>query len=314
MNIAFKSNYDTILFHHIDAVSKWNEYISPHHRTYFEKEFEVNAKVEELLIKYADIRKEFGFSAETELFEWAYNGFSSGSKYSNLLPYIRKFELLKSRDGIVMKDLLTKVTSSVKPLISDIARKSEAISDKFSFVINTYKTVFTEGLDEDIICYLPHSPDPKMVQGGSNGDGAFTEVHPEVVIDLNRIITIYHEALHIALRPRRTFQPIFRKINPELLKPLKGFSRDNADQFLDEVVICTLSNTYLVNDDIDKKIDYWTKNDNSGFNHFANLWMGVKHFKDRILSYIDKPVKSDVFLESLTSEFIRYLEKEGCDF
>ncbi len=295
------------MYHFIDQLSRWDVFVSSDTYDFFNSRLRITATDRTLLKQYARERKAFHWEFETDLFEWAYKGFSQKSKFKTLIPIIKYFEA--RRFGVdSLGHMIAKDFNKIKKLIRDIDKGISKVKIKET-VKKLIKLFGQSGVDKkNIPCYLFISYG-WSTGGSSNGYGLSAGVN---VVALNRkdisstLTVISHEYLHKVVKTSKYFyerngfyKSISRRIYPGPL-----------DDFADEIIIHYISDIFLGKGNIDKSIravSLFKRRD------FYYIWRGVQHVAPVLFDYLNGRVgvkKTRILLDETLKYCIKLFQKE----
>lgn len=313
MKIELKTNYNTLLFHHVDSISLWDTFVSKHHNDYFKENFIISSSTNEILKTYSKIRSQLGWNSESELFEWAYNGFKIHKQFSKLLKPIHFMENIASKNGKTIKTYLEEELEGIvkkEKLLNDMQLKFEDRSDE---ILKVYNKLFYNNKDISTDCYVTHSPYENRLQGGANGDSIYIESYSHSNdISLHTISTIYHESFHKILKVRRVLEKVFTETNKKYLtEVIPDLYPSPAHKYLDEVIVYTLTNVLIFNTDPFERISQYSNKGEHAALHYGNVWRGVTYFKYFIEGTLHKPIPYEDFMKELTRLFEQFINEKA---
>jgi hypothetical protein len=312
MNIQIKTNYNTILLHHVDSLSRWDEFVSDHHWGYFQDQFKIDEATLNLFNDYSKKRKPLGWRAESSLLEWAYDGFPGNKRFSGLQEPIKSIENLKDKQGRTVREILVEVSIILKDKSAKLYKEHLKYNNKAEEILKVYEKLFGVRGEKKIVCYLVHSPRKGNLQGGANGESIYVELFPYGNEDYSHTSnTIFHESFHKILEVRKKLEKEFTKRkHMDFLKRIPKLYPSPAHKYLDEVIVYTLSDVFLSKDDPDENIKRYSGIDDKHDFHYATVWRGVKYFREFLDSNHLMGMKPDVFYDLLTEKFETFLKKK----
>ena len=77
--LDIRIDYNSNLFHFVDYLSQWSEYVDKDALSFYEKYFNLTEQDKKMLNKYSFARKKLGWEKEIDLFNWAYSEFTVDS-------------------------------------------------------------------------------------------------------------------------------------------------------------------------------------------------------------------------------------------
>lgn len=237
----------------VDSLSRWDYFVAPNIREYFEKNFYLTSKDAEQWSKYAEIRKKLNWEEETNLFEWAYQDFPNHANFSPLLNYIIHFESKKNRADQTLKEILTARLSEVEPIKKRLEEELPLFIYDKSF--EKAQSLFPDPTrtDKPISVYLACSFD-ESCQGGANGDGMYSEI-PTKEPNRHLLTTFTHEYLHKVLAIHKYLGNIRDGVLNNFYNTIiPSVSPDKLAMFFDEVIVYSLSDVITFNEDPKKQI------------------------------------------------------------
>lgn len=307
--LVLKTNYNVLLWHFVDSLSEWDFFVPDITKVFFKENWNYNTIDEENISKYAKLRKPMGWGDETNLFNWAFDGFPINKQFSVLLPPIRYFEERRNRKGKSLKDYIKFKYHDVvkgKMYIENRIQK-ENINDIVLRLLQLFdsSTKNTRQID----AYLAFSPRKNLVQGGANGEGIYTEIPPnEYDIAYE---TLIHEFLHTAVFPRDYFMNISeKKLRKFYRTTVESVYPDPIACLAEEGVIHTTSDVLLFHDDPQQKIRKAKKRIDEGSTRAVSdlhLWNLIVLIIPTLEKYLSGKSDVDETRKQLDTEFQKYL-------
>jgi len=308
--IIFKTNYNVLIWHFVDMLSKWNYFVEPFIHKYYKKEWGLSQKDRKQLQAYSQKRSKFGWDAESDLFEWAFQGFPTNKKFSPLLEHIQYFERQRNKQNKTLQSILKKQLDNVlegKEYIESQMKQADVnqIIGKISNLLGFKMTGYNP-----ISAYLACSMIKGSSQGGANGDGIYAEIPPGEYDRAYEIII--HEYLHKALRPHK----YFKEIQNENLRHLYNSKvnkiyQDELYHFLEEVIIHSLSDVIIHGINPEEKIDQtikYTELKKLRRNRWIRLWTATKIVAPILKKYLANSLDKDETLAKINQKLKTYLE------
>jgi hypothetical protein len=251
--LNFKTNYNVLLWHFVDSLSKWDSYVGSHIYKYYTVSWKLTKEDKDWLKKYSLVRKKLDWEEETNLFKWAFSGFLKNQKFNELKEPVKYFEKRIDKKGQSLKEILKsrlEDTLVAKTLFEKEIKKIDLNKElsKMSAIFNIDKD--KEPTSVFLACSMSNN-----IQGGANGNGLYVEI-PYGKSPKENLHVIVHEYLHKKLRPRNFFRNIKNK-------EMKGFFRRKEKKiyqgeladFFDEVIIHSLSEVIIFKHDPSKIIN-----------------------------------------------------------
>lgn len=308
--LDFRVSYNTTLFNFVDFLSKWDIFVGEHIYDYFLANYGLDTMDLLELEKYVLIRREFGWAAESDLFDWAYSGFRKESKFFPLLEFIRYFEERENVQGDSLKSELEEATTHLESLTQSLEEKFDSINAEV--YLSPFLELFqSKKIENNIFCYLTYTPDPNSSQAGANGNSIYSQINTKFITEQStqRLLTrITHEFAHKFLNPGKYFQN-----HPDLDKrkvygeKYKTFYPDKYYGFIEEVIIYSIVNVLMFKEDADVEVRRYQedgKKFNSGLQHPLMLWTSIKDVKPILEAYQNGKSDRQTTMTALDDYFI----------
>ncbi|MEI6886979.1 MAG: hypothetical protein WCK31_01950 [bacterium] len=304
MKYIIKSNYNTSLFHVIDSISKWDEHVDDHNYTWFKKRFYLSQEDKELLLGYSTYRKKLGWNKESELLNWAFNGYR-GTKHRKIWKAIEHFENKKSRSGKLLSEYLFRKQAQISKYIPKIESKFKMKKYNINslVIISPKKKKYKE-----IQIFLTPSFDKYAYQAGANGYGIIVEL-PGRIREREIMSVLMHELFHKVGRLREYFARHPNKRTRKFLKKInKNTLYSNNADILDEIFAYSLTNHYINKENPGEKIRNYKKLSMvRERNYMVNIWKGVKMLAPRIINFLQKKSEPEIFVNEMVYEYRKEL-------
>lgn len=313
MQIKLLTNYNTILFHHVDHLSLWDEFVSPHHKDYFASTFDVTPEINKNLKSYSERRAKLGWENESKLLEWAYNGFPDHTQFQSLLDPIRKLEQAQSKSNISLKKILLPIATRLSNKQGELLKIKLPYDAKAKSILDAYAIFFPSPNVKEITCYLVHSPNEQLLQAGANGDDIYTELYPFSDYSLEETVSsIFHESFHKILRPRSIIKKHMEETNNKLLQiSIPEMYTIDMPSFIDEIIVQTLCNVFLFGEDPAKHMEYLKAIDGKEGTHYLALWRGTQYMRNFLEEALVSNLSQDEFLKELIQLFSEFIKKKS---
>lgn len=313
--LDFRVSYNVVLFNFIDALAKWDYFVGGHIRRYFEKYYGLDDKDISILEEYAKIRKDLGWRREMDLFDWAFNGFPEHPEFTALKSAYPHFEQKADKNGMVLKSELEHATEGIKKIEAQIESRFHEldIEERIRLFIDVFESPAKTG---SLPCYLAYTPYPDSSQGGANGEGIYTQVHPDIDPDIRvkeATATLSHEYMHKELNPGRYFQ-----FHPDAEKrevynsKFKQVYPDEYYQFIEEVVVYTLNDVITFHTDPLQRRDRYAdkyKDDTDRMNHFVALWQAAHDIQNILRDFEAEKIDKQEATDRLDKYFLDLVKK-----
>lgn len=309
--LVLKTNYPTLLWHFVDSLSMWDFFVEDETEEYFKAHWQLTTSDKMHLANYAKSRAQLNWKNETNLFEWAWQGFPQNKRFSILLPHVRYFEQRKTNDGQTLKQILQISLQDVhnaKVHIEKRIRQENVIT-----IVHQLQTLFhsPSEVPDRINAYLASTPSEKGWQGGANGEGIYTEV-PAKGYDL-AYETLVHEYLHRAVQVRNYFKAINDpKLSMFYRTIIKSIYPDNLACLADEVVIHAVADVYLFHQKPQKRIQKAQEHVDKGREKSVSelhLWSLVALTSPIIKQYLSEKTTEDKARNQFNHTFQEYIRE-----
>ena len=289
--LIIRTNYEVLLGHFVDAMSKWSVFVAPHLYEYFDETFGITEEDKKHLEGYSKKRNEYDWDEESSLFDWAYVGFPDNEKYNELKPHILYFEQRRTKDGSrTFKEILLSRLDDINQLLSsdfEIFKQKEKIDN----VVNKMSELleYDKKNESPLIAYLACSMSTST-QGGSNGKNIYAEVPLELHTQwVNEYVSeiLIHEYFHKAFFPHLYFEKLGGIFNWENEK----IYPDPMSLFFEEVLVYSSSSVYISGEDPKKKLSKYSPEEYN--NRHYILWKVINLFYELIADYLDNRIPVD---------------------
>lgn len=287
--LIFKTNYNILLWHFVDEMSKWSNIKADHLSEYFEKDFGFTEEDNFHLEEYAKFRKPFDWHREADFFEWAYLGFPVPDEFELLLPHILHFNGKVSSTGIKFKDVLEERLWYINGLnIQDNYERILTENDLDGDIEKMFNLFEIERFDESgVVCFLPCSMSSDQ-RGSANGWAIYTEVGVRALTPEEHIKgvvgVVFHEYLHKVLKLREYLKKIgkYQEIKWEIFPA-------ELSLLFEEAIVYLLSDVRLNGSDIVKKISQYEEitSRDENMRRILNIWITMKTLKPILDIYLD---------------------------
>lgn len=289
--LIIKTNYEVLLGHFVDSMSKWSVFVAPHLYRYFDETFGITDEDKKHLEEYSKKRNEYEWDEQSPLFDWAYEGFPENEKYNELKPHILYFEQRKSKSGsYTFKEILLSRLDEINNLLSsdfEIFKQKEKIDSVVKKMSDLLEYNSTN--ESPLIAYLACSMNTST-QGGANGTNIYAEVplesHTQWVNEYVSKILI-HEYFHKAFSPHIYFEKlggIFNFENDDIFP-------DPMSLFFEEVLVYSSSDVYISGEDSQKRLEKYLPKEHND-KHYT-LWKTIDIFYELIADYLDEKIPVD---------------------
>lgn len=289
--LIIKTNYEVLLSHFVDSMSKWDVFVAPHLHRYFDETFGITEEDKKHLDAYSKKRNEYDWDEQSPLFDWAYARFPDNERYNGLKTHILYFEQRKSKDGChTFKEILLSRLNDINELLSsdfEIFKQKEKIDD---VVAKMTQLVEYEARNESpLVAYLACSMNTST-QGGANGANIYAEVPLESHTQwVNEYVSelLIHEYFHKAFSPHIYFEKlggIFNWENDDIFP-------DPMSLFFEEVLVYSSSSVYISGEDPKKKLSKYPP-ESYNDKHYT-LWKTIDRFYQLIADYLDGKIAMD---------------------
>ncbi len=301
-NLKIVVDKNVMIINFIDSLSRWDYFVSEHIYEYYKDKYGISTSDEASLNLYAEIRKSFGWQSEIELFEWAYGGFQTDSKFAELIGTIDHFKSNKT--------LMSEIDSAYNHILKikqDILLFYE--EKDIRNIVELFSGVFDISWDlKEIPAFLTYSPLEHSTQGGANGDGIYTQVPNSKDTDLQILragSTLFHEFLHKAIHPGTYFKARLNKDGFYSSKK-EDIYPDEFSSFVEEVIVYSLSNVITFRENPDDRIKNYEKKLSDTKRHFEILWSVIKEAVPVLESFMRKELNKEGLLQKLDKLFRKY--------
>lgn len=346
--MSYNYGYEVSFVHFIDGLSQWSQYVPSSARDLYNQYFVMTHEDSTMLAAYAANRDKLGWENESNLFAWAANGYSTkqlpaalmkepgtDTLFKNLKVCIDHFSTKKNQK-YSLDSLLHERYSQMQSIIPIFDKYANSISQ----ILEKNRSMYEMWFDKkdinlsNIPVFLCFNHIPTSMQGGSNGDGVYTEIRIENGKDSAALkeaaIVLVHEILHKMIDLKKLAistieSPAFYKKNAaffrknsltpeELVKKLSSTDKEGMGNsefsVLEEVVVYYLSNACLSDyseKDILNKIEQVKKNNRK---EYTRIWTGVLYLcreyqknlktkqKDAVVAGLIKQFYENVYFEN----------------
>jgi hypothetical protein len=251
MKINVMTNYSLVLFNVVQGLSQWDVHTGKHNLEYFEKEFGLTDEDQLKLKEFADFRRNYSWSRDSDFLYWAYLGLPDGDEFSVLTPIVKYFENRVSKDGLTLKEICEKRFEEINKYSNVGGIWSERDIEKFLIIVERSRKIFdiTYTLT-DLNVFLMASMNLDT-SGGANGWAISVEVpanlegekkYSEEEIKARVKLYLEHEGLHLQVPLSKAFNlkdPFFDQAERVANFP------DGLDSFSEEVVVHSLVDCLL---------------------------------------------------------------------
>ena len=292
--------------HFVETLSQWSPYCRDVDHGFLGIP-EPGESDEVWLQRYAAARRPMGYSAETDLFLWAESGFPLEGRspgHVELKAAVDHFwGKPEFRDPLArrMKEL-----ERFRPSLEEELARLQSRTKALRGVADAFRTKETTRRKE-VPIFVMYTLDPRLSQGGANGDGLYTSVDPRAPSEDMLRGQILHEYLHLALRPRERFRT-FTESDPHMKAWHQALSSKAPDErgddetcMLDEILVYALADTVLEGHDPEREMRIHA---NGGDKQMVRTWDGVRILLPIIRGQLEKPLSSRDFLSQLVGTFV----------
>ena len=307
--LQFIVDYNAILFNFVDSLSKWDYFVGSHILRYFEKKYLITSKTKEQLQKYAEIRKEMGWDKESDLFDWAKEGFRESEEFTPLLETIKALEAMEDHQGDTLESELQQATQYIQNLLPSVYERFTelGIDDEVEKLALLFETPTSR---REPLAYLTYSP-VKSYQGGANGHNIYSQVPLAFEEDeqvQQAVEFLSHEYLHKAINPGRYF---LQKDEDFYNQKFTHLYPDRYFSFTEESIIYTVNDVMTFGAKVDEMVEHYTErhhSDEQKRNHFTSLWRSCEFVEPIIRAYLGGETDKETTLAAL-DKFYRGLTK-----
>lgn len=300
---SIRCNTNTLLFDIVDSISKWSPYTFRGTAEYFNHNFKRDEQANKYILEYAKIREKFDWEAESELFEWAFNGFKNHDKFGDLKPLIDNISNSKNiSTGLTLREYLEKKSPLVERVAKSVLEELNAVSLE---VLTKLSSFFPITQKEKIYLYLGYSFFPTSMQGSANGNDIKVSFNENETSLDNIKKTILHEYTHKYFN----WKKYIKNLSPEMLQPCP-FANSSNYVVMEEILNYTVSDLVIAwegekgfSKDLAREVLY------SGKEYSIKSSFSYLFVKPRIEALINGKIGIKAFSGQLVEKYFKYIKR-----
>jgi hypothetical protein len=293
-NIVIRTSYEVLLWHFVDTLSLWNVFVGRHMYVYFDEEFGINDEDLKRIQHYKEIRSKFGWYAESELFEWAYNKYPNEIDFDKLVEDLKYFENRISKSGVSLKDILIGRLGEIQDFENKGLKfeKNFLEVDRIVSKINDFHEieVSSQNLNRPIYAYLACSMSLNR-QGGANGEDIYSEVSKSSDFEfLNKTVSTFllHEYFHKVVDSMNALI----KLNNQFNYLNENIYPDTMASFFKEVIAHCAINVYMFKENPKLVLESFSESQRN--TKYYYLWESILLFEPMFSKYLDNKISTEV--------------------
>jgi len=285
--LVLRANTNASLLHFVDFASQWHFRTHADTRRYFEREYGITDADRKMFDQYASVRHDFGHPAETELLQWAYEGFPDHPKFTQLRSAIDYFAQRSNGQRTVRQEM----ESHDKNIAEWIEKLNKEIHEvHLDRVVVQMQRLFDRphASEPAVVAYLVAGVNDS-VRGGANGEGIYMEIQKSD--RQNPIQVLAHEYLHKVVSASVYYQaPEFSDFWPEVTNIYRASYLD----FIEEVITYAVTNVIMFGQNPERTRAMWSEliDDLADRERMILLWNTIEKAVPILRNYLDD--KTDI--------------------